>query len=236
MTLKESGERSNLRCLSPAQAQGGVCVSPPAQAPRLGHCCCFMRHAAVFRAWAPCSDDCPDPRTLRFRSASPLVCPPCCDTSFLSCRYSLHLFPAPNRLRVRQHNRKTEHIKWERGLRSASLCVGLRSQASHLFRFALWQCQTSRPEGETIIAFLGAIFAVLDDTYVVSAPERTGERHSALEDALWRHARIRSHQGKTRAWKRNPAALPASSRSVRTRSGQAHAFRSLTSEGCWSWE
>ena len=42
--------------------------------------------------------------------------------------------------------------------------------------------------------------AFLDDTYVVSARGRTGERHGALEDALWRHARIRLHQGKIRVW------------------------------------
>ena len=49
-------------------------------------------------------------------------------------------------------------------------------------------------------AGLREIFAFLDDTYVVSAPERAGELHGALEDALWRHARIRLHQGKTCVW------------------------------------
>ena len=34
----------------------------------------------------------------------------------------------------------------------------------------------------------------------MSAPERAGELHGALEDALWRHARIRLHQGKTCVW------------------------------------
>ena len=45
-----------------------------------------------------------------------------------------------------------------------------------------------------------AIFAFLDDNYVVSAPERTDALHSALEDALWRHARVRLNRGKTRVW------------------------------------
>ena len=66
----------------------------------------------------------------------------------------------------------------------------LYSLAQHA---ALSEAAAGLREGE-------AIFAFLDDTYVVSAPERTGELHGALEDALWRRARIRLHQGKTRVW------------------------------------
>ena len=66
----------------------------------------------------------------------------------------------------------------------------LYSLAQHA---ALSEAAAGLREGEAISAFL-------DDKYVVSAPERTGELHGALEDALWRHARIRLHQGKTRVW------------------------------------
>ena len=49
-------------------------------------------------------------------------------------------------------------------------------------------------EGDTIFTFL-------DDTYVVSAPGRTGVLHGgALEAAFRSHARIRLHDGKTRIW------------------------------------
>ena len=58
---------------------------------------------------------------------------------------------------------------------------------------ALSEAAAGLQEGE-------AIFAFLDDNYVVSAPERTDALHSALEDALWRHARIRLNRGKTRVW------------------------------------
>ena len=62
----------------------------------------------------------------------------------------------------------------------------------------LSECAAGLQEGE-------AIFAFLDDTYVASAPKRTG---GALEGVLWRDARIRLNQGKTRVWK---AASPARS-------------------------
>eukprot|EP00439_Symbiodinium_sp_Y106_P022063 s2488_g2.t1 len=45
-----------------------------------------------------------------------------------------------------------------------------------------------------------SIFVFLDDTYVVSAPERTGVLRGALEAALRSHARIRLHDSKTLIW------------------------------------
>ena len=45
-----------------------------------------------------------------------------------------------------------------------------------------------------------AIFAFLDDVYVVSAPERVRTIYDALAAALWHSARIRLHEGKTRIW------------------------------------
>ena len=46
------------------------------------------------------------------------------------------------------------------------------------------------------------LFAYLDDIYVVCAPERTGTLYTLLQDALWRVAGIRIHQGKTKIWNR----------------------------------
>eukprot|EP00439_Symbiodinium_sp_Y106_P036019 s8089_g4.t1 len=45
-----------------------------------------------------------------------------------------------------------------------------------------------------------AIFAFLDDVYVVSAPERVRTLYDALAAALWHSARIRLHEGKTQIW------------------------------------
>ena len=45
-----------------------------------------------------------------------------------------------------------------------------------------------------------AIFAFLDDVYLVAAPERVRALYDALAAALWHHARIRLHEGKTRIW------------------------------------
>ena len=44
--------------------------------------------------------------------------------------------------------------------------------------------------------------AFLDDIYVVCRPERVGVVHTMLENALWRHARIQVHAGKTKIWNR----------------------------------
>ena len=45
-----------------------------------------------------------------------------------------------------------------------------------------------------------AVFAFLDDTYIVAAPERVRTLYDALASALWNRARIRLHHGKTRIW------------------------------------
>ena len=44
------------------------------------------------------------------------------------------------------------------------------------------------------------MFAFLDDVYVVAPPERVRVLYDALAAALWAHARIRLHEGKTRIW------------------------------------
>ena len=49
------------------------------------------------------------------------------------------------------------------------------------------------PEGK-------AIFAYLDDLYVVAAPEWVRPVYNLLRDALWRHACVQLHAGKTRIW------------------------------------
>ena len=45
-----------------------------------------------------------------------------------------------------------------------------------------------------------AVFAFLDDVYIVALPERVRALYDALSAALWERARIRLHQGKTRIW------------------------------------
>ena len=45
-----------------------------------------------------------------------------------------------------------------------------------------------------------ALFAFLDDLYVMCDPGRVAEVYSILEEELWRHARIQIHQGKTKIW------------------------------------
>ena len=45
-----------------------------------------------------------------------------------------------------------------------------------------------------------AVFAFLDDVYIVALPERTRALYDALSNALWDRARIRLHEGKTRIW------------------------------------
>eukprot|EP00439_Symbiodinium_sp_Y106_P022169 s7562_g2.t1 len=45
-----------------------------------------------------------------------------------------------------------------------------------------------------------AVFAFLDDVYIVALPERVRALYDALSAALWERARIRLHEGKTRIW------------------------------------
>ena len=48
-------------------------------------------------------------------------------------------------------------------------------------------------DGEVLLAFL-------DDVYVITTPERVGDVYVALQEELYRHARIRIHVGKTQVW------------------------------------
>ena len=44
------------------------------------------------------------------------------------------------------------------------------------------------------------IFAVLDDIYTKISPDRVAPVYALLQQELWRHARIRVHDGKTQVW------------------------------------
>ena len=43
--------------------------------------------------------------------------------------------------------------------------------------------------------------AFLDDIYFITAPARVGAVYAALQEALWSHAHIAIHLGKTKVWK-----------------------------------
>ena len=59
---------------------------------------------------------------------------------------------------------------------------------------ALCEVQAQLCDGE-------AIFAFLDDTYVVGPPpDRERPLYDAFRAALWRHARVELSRGKTRVW------------------------------------
>ena len=44
------------------------------------------------------------------------------------------------------------------------------------------------------------MFAFLDDIYFITAPNRVGAIYATLQEALWAHARIAIHLGKTKVW------------------------------------
>ena len=44
------------------------------------------------------------------------------------------------------------------------------------------------------------LFVYVDDVYVVSKPDWVGAIHTALQESLWAHARIRVHGGKAHVW------------------------------------
>ena len=46
------------------------------------------------------------------------------------------------------------------------------------------------------------LFAFLDDIYIVCKPDRVDDVHTLLENALWDHARIQVHVGKTKVYNR----------------------------------
>ena len=67
---------------------------------------------------------------------------------------------------------------------------GLYSLAAHS---ALQEVQAGLRDGE-------AVFAFLDDVYVVALPDRVRELYAAVEVALWRHAHVQLNRAKTRIW------------------------------------
>ena len=86
--------------------------------------------------------------------------------------------------------REHDVLQGEGGEQGDPLMSALYCVAQHA---ALAEVAAGLRDGEVVFAFL-------DDTYVVSRPERTGAVHGTLQDALWRHAGIRLHAGKTRVW------------------------------------
>ena len=46
------------------------------------------------------------------------------------------------------------------------------------------------------------LLAYLDDTFIVTQPESTGDSFRSLETELWNRAKIRIHGGKTKIWNR----------------------------------
>ena len=70
------------------------------------------------------------------------------------------------------------------------------------------------------------LFAFLDDVYIVCSPARVGMVHTLLENALWGHARIQVHAGKTKVWnlagvrpeRDNPLTTPRMGQMVHIRS------------------
>ena len=46
------------------------------------------------------------------------------------------------------------------------------------------------------------LLAYLDDTFIVTQPECTGDSFRSLETDLWNRAKIRIHGGKTKIWNR----------------------------------
>ena len=44
------------------------------------------------------------------------------------------------------------------------------------------------------------VFAFLDDVYIVTSPDRILAVYTILQAELWRHSRIRVHDGKTQVW------------------------------------
>ena len=81
-------------------------------------------------------------------------------------------------------------VQGEGGEQGDPLMPALFSLAQHP---ALEEVQGQLRDGE-------AIFAYLDDTYIIAAPERIHELHLAYAQALWAHARIELNSRKTRVW------------------------------------
>ena len=63
------------------------------------------------------------------------------------------------------------------------------------------------------------MFVYLDDIYILTTPDRVGEVYYLLQDALFLHAHIRLHSGKTQVWNKSgtrPQACDALERVART--------------------
>jgi len=91
---------------------------------------------------------------------------------------------------VDAQGRSHDILQGEGGEQGDPLMPGLYSLAGHE---ALRSVQARLRDGE-------AVFAYLDDIYVVALPERIRELYSAVEDALWAHARVQLNPGKTKIW------------------------------------
>ena len=83
-----------------------------------------------------------------------------------------------------------EVIQGEGGEQGDPLMPAFYALAQH---DALCDLQGQLRDGE-------AVFAFLDDVYIVALPERTRALYDALSNALWDRARIRLHERKTRIW------------------------------------
>ena len=72
------------------------------------------------------------------------------------------------------------------------------------------------------------MFAYLDDIYILTTPDRVGEVYYLLQDALFLHAHIRLHSGKTQVWNKSgtrPQACDALERVARTVNPRAVVWR-----------
>ena len=63
------------------------------------------------------------------------------------------------------------------------------------------------------------VFAFLDDVYVVTSPDRVLAVYTILQAELWRHSRIRVHDGKTQVW--NASGLRPDGCDILDRAGRA---------------
>ena len=88
------------------------------------------------------------------------------------------------------HGRVHDIAQGEGGEQGDPLMPALYSLAQH---GALQEVQAQLLDGE-------AVFAYLDDIYVVAAPERIMELYDAVDRALWERARVQLNRGKTRIW------------------------------------
>ena len=85
------------------------------------------------------------------------------------------------------------------------------------------------------------LFAFLDDICIVCSPARVGMVHTLLENALWGHARVQVHAGKTKVWNRagvRPEAcdfLERRAQLVVEHGGEESTKQALRNEGSRFW-